>query len=144
MQTLDRRGLILSGAAALIAGGARADPLNLVLCGCYRQGGFALGRAPPRANLFIDGVNVGQASREGLFAIGFDRDCAPQAKLSVTTPSGQADQLLTIAPGQYDIQRIDGLPSDLVSPTVDPHPARAHRGRDPAQDDRFLQRRRYR
>src|ERR1019366_4151463 len=52
-----------------------------------------------------------------LFVIGFDRDCAPQVKLTVATPDGQTHQLLTIAPTQYDIQRIDGLPEDQVSPT---------------------------
>ena len=50
--------------------------------------------------------------------IGFDRDCAARrCKLTVATPDGESSQLITVAPTQYDIQRIDGLPEDQVSPT---------------------------
>jgi murein DD-endopeptidase MepM/ murein hydrolase activator NlpD len=65
----------------------------------------------------LDGVDVGRASRQGLFVIGFDRDCGPEVKLTVTTPDGPFERSLTIAPVPYDIQRIDGLPADQVTPT---------------------------
>ena len=44
-----------------------------------------------------------------------DRDCAAQVRLTVQAPS--ADHLFDVAPGQYDIQRIDGLPADQVTPS---------------------------
>jgi murein DD-endopeptidase MepM/ murein hydrolase activator NlpD len=113
----DRRTLILTGAAALAASAARADPPGLALSGRLQQGGFAMGRSAPRADLTVDGVKVGEASGEGLFVIGFDRDCAPKVKLTVATPDGQSEQLIAVAPTQYDIQRIDGLPEDQVSPS---------------------------
>ncbi|MBV9511417.1 MAG: M23 family metallopeptidase [Caulobacteraceae bacterium] len=75
-----------------------------------------LGRTTPRAELVLDGANVGQASREGLFVIGFDRDSGPAASLSITTPDGRAGRSLAIAPGRFDVQRIDGLPMDQVAP----------------------------
>jgi murein DD-endopeptidase MepM/ murein hydrolase activator NlpD len=113
MPRLDRRSLILTGAAALVAGAARADTADVALAGKLQQSGFAFGRTSPRADLTVDGVPVGQASKNGLFVIGFDRDSPPAARLDV----GGAQQTLAIAPTQYDIQRIDGLPDDQVSPT---------------------------
>jgi murein DD-endopeptidase MepM/ murein hydrolase activator NlpD len=114
---LDRRSLILTGAAALAATSARADPPGLALSGKLQQSGFALGRTAPRAGLIVDGVKVGEASRDGVFVIGFDRDCAPKVKLAVVTPAGVSEQTIAVAPTQYDIQRIDGLPEDQVSPS---------------------------
>ena len=80
----DRRTLILTGAAALVAGQARANTFptttsSAVLDGKLQQSGFAFGRTAPRAELAVDGVPVGQASKNGLFVIGFDRDSPPEA-----------------------------------------------------------------
>jgi murein DD-endopeptidase MepM/ murein hydrolase activator NlpD len=81
------------------------------------QGGFAMGRTTPRAQLFVDGQAVGQASAQGLFVIGFDRDSPAQSILRVATPAGSVTRTLAIAPGTFDIQRIDGLPQDQVEPS---------------------------
>jgi murein DD-endopeptidase MepM/ murein hydrolase activator NlpD len=113
----DRRSLILGGAAAVAASAARAEAPALALDGRHQQGGFAFGRAAPRAALAVDGVAVGQASRNGLFVIGFDRDSPPAARLEVVTPAGVTDRTIDVAPGDFDIQRIDGLPNDQVAPT---------------------------
>ena len=115
--SLDRRSLVLSGAAALVAGAARADAPGLALDGNYLQSGFAFGRAAPRAMLSVDGVPVGQASRNGLFVIGFDRDSPASARLDVSGASGDSQQTLAIVARDYDIQRIDGLPNDQVEPS---------------------------
>ena len=87
------------------------------LAGRYQQGGFALGRTAPRALLFVDGVSVGQASQQGLFVIGFDRDSPAAATLSVRTTDGEFARQIAIAPGHFDIQRINGLPNDQVEPS---------------------------
>lgn len=107
-----RRGL-LAGALALAASPALAAPL-LKLNGRYRQGGMAIGRTQPRAALFVDDAPVGQASANGLFVIGFDRDCPAACNLRVDTNQGQASQTLAIAPGDFDIQAINGLPDNQV------------------------------
>ena len=65
----------------------------------------------------MDDLSVGEASRDGLFVVGFDRDSGPRATLTVATPEGEVRQIIAIAPTQYDIQRIDGLPEDQVSPS---------------------------
>ena len=113
----DRRTLILTGAAALAATAARADAPAFALNGRLEQGGFAFGRASPRAALAVDGVPVGRASRNGLFVIGFDRDSPPAARLEVLSAAGDISRKIDIAPVVYDIQRIDGLPEDQVEPT---------------------------
>jgi murein DD-endopeptidase MepM/ murein hydrolase activator NlpD len=64
----------------------------------------------------VNGVMETLASRNGLFVIGFDRDCGPQTALRVIAGKSETSQVLSIAPGVFDIQRIDGLPADQVNP----------------------------
>ena len=118
---LDRRGLMLGAGGLILAGAARAeaasDPIDFPLSGKLQQGGFALGRVAPRALILVDDVLVGAASPQGLFVIGFDRDAPAQARLEVIEPRRRLSRRLDIALGQFDIQRIDGLPPDQVAPT---------------------------
>ena len=109
--------MVLSGAVAGWAGRTRAAPSDLSLDGRYQQGGFAIGRTRPRALISVDGQLAGPASSHGLFAIGFDRDSGPSALIECLWPGGGVERRLDIAPGQFDIQRIDGLPEDQVAPT---------------------------
>lgn len=57
------------------------------------------------------------ASANGWFFVGFDRDAPPASVLTVSTPDGSASHQAAIAPGDFDIQHIDGLPPEQVSPT---------------------------
>ncbi|PTS87195.1 M23 family metallopeptidase [Caulobacter sp. HMWF009] len=95
---------------------AQAAAPGLSLSGRFVQGGFALGRTAPRAALDLDGTAVGNASADGLFVIGFDRDAGPTSVLTVSTEDGSASHEAAIAPGSFDIQRIDGLPDNQVKP----------------------------
>ncbi|MFC4441303.1 M23 family metallopeptidase [Caulobacter henricii] len=56
------------------------------------------------------------ASADGWFFLGFDRDAPLTQILTVTTPDGSASQTLAIAPGDFDIQQINGLAADQVAP----------------------------
>jgi murein DD-endopeptidase MepM/ murein hydrolase activator NlpD len=76
-----------------------------------------LGVTAPRADLWLDGESVGQASARGCFVLGFDRDAPPTADLRVSTAEGSASHRFAITRGDFDIQRIDGLPQDQVSPS---------------------------
>ncbi len=98
---------------------AWASAPGLTLSGKFVQGGYAIGRTVPLATLDIDGEIVGLASAEGWFVVGFDRDAPPVVTITVTTADGSASHEAVIAPGTFDIQRIDGLPADQVAP-VDP------------------------
>lgn len=117
MSGLTRRGLMAAaGAVAALPAPAFAAAPLLLISGRPLQGGVLIGRTRPRANVILDGETMGQASANGLFVVGFDRDAAPQATLVVESPDGSAEHRLEVAPVDYDIQRIDGLAQDQVTP----------------------------
>jgi murein DD-endopeptidase MepM/ murein hydrolase activator NlpD len=114
---VNRRALILTGAAAFGTRAYAATPPGLELSGRFQQGGFAIGRTSPRAEVFLDGEDMGQASADGLFVVGFDRDGPESQEIRIRTDTGEASHKLAVAKGVFDIQRINGLPEDEVSPT---------------------------
>ena len=78
---------------------------------------MVVGHTAPRATVLLNGAPATQASANGWFVIGFDRDAPPPALITVETAEGSASHQATIAPGTFDIQRIDGLAGDQVSPS---------------------------
>lgn len=118
-EPLNRRALLGGLAVASLArpGLADAPAPTLHLTGRYRQGGDAIGVTSPRARIFVDDEPVGAASLNGFFFVGFDRDAKPETTITVETELGVASRTLAIAGGDFDIQRIAGLPQDLVAPT---------------------------
>jgi hypothetical protein len=113
---LSRRGLLATGlAAAPLFARAAARP-QLRLAGHSEQGGCLIGRTRPGAAIALDGEAVGEASRHGLFVLGFDRDAAAKATLSVGKGKWCDTRDLTVAAVDYDVQKIDGLPQDQVTP----------------------------
>ena len=75
-----------------------------------------LGHAEPGTGLELDDVALRMAA-DGHFIIGFHRDSDDPVRLAVTTPSGN-ERTVTFSAGQrtYEIQRIDGLERDHVTP----------------------------
>lgn len=49
--------------------------------------------------------------------VGFDRDAPPQAIIRVVSSSGEATHIAQVAPGDFDIQRINGLADNQVNPS---------------------------
>ncbi len=116
-----RRQALLAGLASLAVPGtalSQNSTLPLRLDGRLIQGGAAIGHTAPGATVFVDGEEVGQASPEGWFVVGFDRDAASKVEVRVAGQDAQAMRALTIQSGDFDIQRIDGLPQDQVTPTA--------------------------
>lgn len=116
------RRLLLAAAPALaLAPKAFAQstltPVPLALAGKPVQSGYVIGRTAPNAGLTLDDEDIGQASADGLFVIGFDRDAAQRCGIDVQTPDAEVSRRLGIAPIEYDVQKIDGLPQDQVTPT---------------------------
>ena len=87
------------------------------LSGRHQQGGFAIGRTAPGSIISLDGTVLSRASAAGWFVVGFDRDAPASATLTVTTDAGSASHLFEVTPGDFDVQRISGLPKDQVTPT---------------------------
>ena len=112
-----RRAVLAAAPALALAGRVLADAPPLRLSGRLAQGGYVIGRTTPRAQVLVDDKPVGAASADGVFVVGFDRDEAAACKVGVTTGQGVAERALAIAPVDYDVQRIDGLPQDQVTPT---------------------------
>ena len=92
------------------------EPL-FTLTGKPVQSGYVFGRTKPRAKIFLDDEDMGEASAAGLFVIGFDRDAPSRCEIKVETSDADATRHLTVAPIEYDVQKIDGLPQDQVTPT---------------------------
>lgn len=94
-----------------------AVPASAVeLKGHVVPGGFAVGKAEPGATVLLgdDQVLVGA---DGTFVIGFGRDQGPEAKLTVIHADGRSEQqMLSVAPRSYEIQRIDKLDQNMVTP----------------------------
>ena len=106
---------LIAGAQWLALDGARAAPLQLD--GAFTQGGLVVGATAPGSSVLFDGRPV-HVSAEGQFLIGFSRDAPPTATLRITAPDGAVEERqLDVSPRTYNIQRIEGLPKSMVTPS---------------------------
>ena len=86
------------------------------LAGPLTQGGLVIGETVPGSAVSLDGRRV-RVSEDGFFVIGFGRDAKPGARLEITGPDGStAHRTLDVAPRDFPVQRIDGLPRRQVTP----------------------------
>jgi len=120
---LSRRQLLaLSGgafASAAVPAFSHSKPspdLPFNLSGRFTQGGYAVGRGTPGADILVDGTSRGPVGPSGWFYVGFDRDAGPTCHITLKRPKGQDSAIVSILPVAYDIQRVDGLPQDTVTP----------------------------
>ncbi len=101
---------------ALTAAPLYASELPLELEGAFEQGSLVIGHTDPEARVRFQGDPV-RVSPEGVFLIGFGRDAEETATLEIEAPDGtRRERTLSIAPRDYDIQRIEGVERDKVTP----------------------------
>lgn len=93
------------------------EPVALECAGALTQGGVALCRATPGAEIRINDEAVGQADANGWAVIGFNREAPASMRISAHRDSISTFADLTIAPRQFDVQRVNGLPQQTVTPT---------------------------
>jgi murein DD-endopeptidase MepM/ murein hydrolase activator NlpD len=87
-----------------------------ILQGTPEQGGLVIGKTQPGAKIKLDGHLV-PLDQEGRFVLGFAREAKERAKLTVHLPNGREEtRNLKIAPREWQIQRIEGLPEKQVTP----------------------------
>jgi murein DD-endopeptidase MepM/ murein hydrolase activator NlpD len=111
----DARRLCKGGLLLLALCVAPATTHALDLAGKFVQGGLVLGTAVPGAGVILDGRAVPVTS-DGHFVFGFGRD-ATAAELILTLPDGtRQERRLAIEKREYDIQRVDGVPQNTVTP----------------------------
>jgi len=89
---------------------------RLVIKGAMEQGSLALGYADPKATVTIDGQGV-RLSPDGVFAFGFAFDQIKPSLVAVTWSDGTVEtQSYLPTARQYDIQHVNGLPQNTVTP----------------------------
>lgn len=92
-----------------------AAAVEFTLQGELKQGALLYGQTLPGAAVMLDDSTVPVAP-DGRFLIGLDRD-APASVIVMAGRDGVIDaRTLEIQPRDYDIQRIDGLPPEQVTP----------------------------
>ncbi|MEX0839777.1 MAG: M23 family metallopeptidase [Parvibaculum sp.] len=88
----------------------------LELRGPLQQGALIIGMAVPDARATLDGAAL-RVDEDGVFAFGLDRDHGRTARLAVAYPDGTViERVLEVAPRDWAVQRIDGLPQKYVTP----------------------------
>lgn len=118
--------------ATTVAEAPPPPPGDALACaGAFTQGGIALCRTTPGAIVSLDGARIGRADAQGWIVVGFTREHGPSAEIVADfspcnyagpndlcqTSSVTATRTYDIAPREFDIQRINGLPPQTVNPT---------------------------
>jgi murein DD-endopeptidase MepM/ murein hydrolase activator NlpD len=97
---------------------AVAPAAAIDLNGPLTQGGLIIGTAAPGTAVAFDGRTLRVDPQTGTFVFGIGRDHGLEAKLTITHPDGRVErQALAVAPRQWQIERIDGLPPRKVTPS---------------------------
>ncbi|MGX6648245.1 M23 family metallopeptidase [Maricaulaceae bacterium MS644] len=94
---------------------AMAETAPIRCAGVHRQGAALICRAAPGAQVALGDVSV-TAGPEGWVVIGHDRDAAAETTLSVREGGSVWEQVVAVEQREYDIQRIEGIPQQYVSP----------------------------
>ena len=113
-----RRTFVASGFAFLATGACAAGRSKdrLVIKGAMEQGSLALGYDDPKATVKVDGQAV-RLSPDGVFAFGFAFDQTRPSLVEVSWSDGTVEsQSYTPTVRQYEIQRVNGLPQNTVTP----------------------------
>ncbi|MDB2513707.1 M23 family metallopeptidase [Alphaproteobacteria bacterium] len=122
MITLKRRilhGFAICAGLLLCAVGAHAETVingATLLRGGAVEGGLMIARTAPDNRVTLDDAAIPVAP-DGLFIVGFHRDSDLPVTIGITTADGTS-QLTVLTPQQrsYQIQRIDGLQKNMVTP----------------------------
>lgn len=102
--------------ACLMSFQALAQVPEPSLRGEFVQGGIVIGKTTRDAVVRFNGEEL-KISRNGDFVFGFGRDETGEATLEVEYPDGSVwNESFAIAEREFEIQRIDGLPQQTVTP----------------------------
>ena len=114
-----------------------------LLGGAVTEGGMIWAQAPAGATITLDDRPIAMTA-DGYFVVGFHRDSDNPQRLVITAEDGiSSETMLTPAQREYDIQRIDGLATNMVTPPQeridrikrDAAAVRAARANEPAAAD---------
>jgi len=113
---VNRRGFLATGFAFAATPVFASDAIRFSITGAMEQGSLAFGQAPPDSLAALDGRPLDVTS-DGRFVFGFAYDQTRPALVTVRYPDGAGDSR-SFTPGkrQYEIQRVNGLPQNTVTP----------------------------
>jgi murein DD-endopeptidase MepM/ murein hydrolase activator NlpD len=124
-------GLLLATALPVLADEVQLD-------GQIVQGGLVFGQAPAGSRVELNGQPL-MVSEDGHFVLGFGRDDEATHRLRVQLPDERVwEKSLSPESREFDIQRIDGLPHEQVTP---PHSVLARIREDASLSRRARERR---
>ena len=83
--------------------------------GKFLQGHFILGKAKIGSKVFIDKKQV-KVSKDGYFVFGIDRDRKFDLEITEVNNGKKNNVIKKVFKRKYNIQRIDGLPENKVTP----------------------------
>ena len=93
-----------------------ADTIRFSITGAMTQGSLAFGQAPPGSLAALDGRPL-ESTPDGKFVFGFAYNQEKASQVTVRYPDGGGDtRSFTPSKRKYDIQRINGLPQNTVTP----------------------------
>lgn len=101
---------------AAVPAGAQERAIRFSVTGSMEQGSLAMGSAPPGSLAGLDGRPL-RILADGRFAFGFGPSQTAASVVTVRYPDGGGDsRSYKPTVRQYDIQRVDGLPQNTVTP----------------------------
>jgi murein DD-endopeptidase MepM/ murein hydrolase activator NlpD len=90
--------------------------IRFSVSGAMEQGSLALGTAPPGSQVALDGRPLAVMA-DGRFTFGFAYNQTKPSLVTVRYPDGGGDsKSFTPSVRQYEIQRVNGLPQETVTP----------------------------
>ncbi|XOZ33793.1 M23 family metallopeptidase [Halomonadaceae bacterium KBTZ08] len=93
--------------------------MALELEGPRRQGALLSGQVEPGSEVRLNGDPVA-ITGSGRFALGFGRKASLKHELVVVAPDGErTTRTIELAEREYDVQRVDGVPQETVTPDED-------------------------
>lgn len=113
-----RRRFFIGASLGLAVLPARAQErvARFSVTGSMQQGSLATGSAPPGSLAALDGRPL-RTLPDGRFAFGFAPNQTTASVVTVRYPDGGGDsKSFTPIARQYDVQRVDGLPQNTVTP----------------------------
>ena len=95
----------------------RAEIGGLRLFGRWCQGGFAMAKTWPGAELWVNGKKVATARADGCAFIGFDRDAPLDQRFEAVLGNKSDQRRIGLRPSTAPEQSLSGLPQNQVSPS---------------------------
>lgn len=108
------RRALLAAPALLLAAPAHA----VTLPEASAQGAFLVGGGASGLALSLDGRAL-RVAPSGRFALAFHRDHGPEARLALRGDGRGETRVIRVAPREWPVQRITGLPPAMVNPDAE-------------------------